>query len=68
LIAFYLGVFRYNGTSFTNISSAINSLRFSRFWDVLEDRKENLWFGSINGAYRYDGKTITDFKSAADQQ
>jgi len=46
LIASYLGVFRYDGTSFTNISSKISSPRFSSFWDVLEDRKGNLWFAT----------------------
>ena len=45
LIASYLGVFRYDGTSFTNLTSTISSPRFSSFWDVLEDRKGNLWFG-----------------------
>src|SRR5215204_5995989 len=44
LIASYLGVFRYDGTSFTNLTSKISSPRFSSFWDVLEDRKGNLWF------------------------
>jgi ligand-binding sensor domain-containing protein len=29
---------------------------------ILEDDKGNIWFGSMNGVYRYDGKTITDFK------
>lgn len=46
LIASFLGVFRYDGTSFTNISSEISSARFSSFWDVLEDRKGNLWFAT----------------------
>jgi Two component regulator propeller len=55
LIASYLGVFRYDarlndsvgqGTSFTNISSEISSPYFSSFWDVLEDRKGNLWFAT----------------------
>jgi ligand-binding sensor domain-containing protein len=53
LIASYLGVFRYDarlpdgqGTSFTNLTSKIVSPRFSSFWDVLEDRKGNLWFAS----------------------
>ena len=46
LIASYLGVFRYDGTSFTNLTSKISSPRFSSFWDVLEDRKGNLWFAS----------------------
>jgi ligand-binding sensor domain-containing protein len=29
---------------------------------ILEDDKGNIWFGAFDGAYRYDGKTITDFK------
>ncbi|MES1225213.1 MAG: two-component regulator propeller domain-containing protein [Bacteroidota bacterium] len=43
LIASYLGVFRYDGKLFTNITSAISS---PSFWDVLEDRKGNLWFAT----------------------
>ena len=35
---------------------------------ILEDAKGNIWFGSGVGVYRYDGKTITDFKSAVGQQ
>jgi ligand-binding sensor domain-containing protein len=30
--------------------------------DILEDAKGNIWFGSGSGVYRYDGKSITDFK------
>jgi ligand-binding sensor domain-containing protein len=29
---------------------------------ILEDYDGNIWFGSGHGVYRYDGKTITDFK------
>lgn len=71
LIASYLGVFRYHarlhdsvgqGTAFTNISSEISSARFSSFWDVLEDRKGNLWLGSKDsGVYYYDGKSFQHF-------
>jgi ligand-binding sensor domain-containing protein len=43
LIASYTGVWRYDGKLFTNITSTIKS---PSFWDVLEDRKGNLWFGS----------------------
>jgi hypothetical protein len=71
LIASYLGVFRYDGKSFTNLTSKIISPRYSSFWDVLEDRKGNLCFGSGrlgSGVYRYDGKTITDFKSKKGQK
>ncbi len=46
LIASYLSVFRYDGTSFTNLTSKIISPRFASFWDVLEDRTGNLWFAS----------------------
>jgi Two component regulator propeller len=46
LIASYLGVFRYDGKSFNNLTSKIISPRFASFWDVLEDRKGNLWFAS----------------------
>lgn len=34
------------GTAFTNLTSKIISPRFSSFWDVLEDRKGNLWFAT----------------------
>jgi hypothetical protein len=45
------GVLRYDGKSFTNITSAISS---PSFWDVLEDRKGNLWFGTRDsGVYCY---------------
>jgi ligand-binding sensor domain-containing protein len=59
LIASYLGVFRYDGTSFTNLTSKISSPRFSSFWDVLEGRKGNLWFASKDsGVYYYNGKSL----------
>ena len=62
LIASYLGVFRYNGTSFTNLTSKIISARFASFWDVLEDRKGNLWFASQDsGVYCYNGKSFQHF-------
>jgi ligand-binding sensor domain-containing protein len=59
LIASYKGVYRYDGKSFTNITSAISS---PSFWDVLEDRKGDLWFGSRDsGVYRYNGKFFQHF-------
>ena len=53
LIASYLGVFRYDGTSFTNLTSKISSPSVSSFWDVLEDRKGNLWFGTRDSGVYY---------------
>jgi ligand-binding sensor domain-containing protein len=59
LIAAYNGVFRYDGKSFTNITGRIPS---PSFWDVLEDRKGNLWFGTRDsGVYRFNGKSFQHF-------
>ena len=45
------GVFQYDGKSFTNLTSKMGS---HKFWDVLEDRKGNLWFGTKDsGVYCY---------------
>ena len=58
-LATFQGVFRYDGKDFTNIISEVSS---ARFFSVLEDRKGNLWFGSIgSGVYRYDGKSFQNF-------
>jgi ligand-binding sensor domain-containing protein len=62
LVASYLGVYRYNGTAFANLTREIITPRFSSFWDVLEDQKGNLWFGSKDsGVYLYDGKSYQHF-------
>lgn len=54
-MAAFDGVFKYDGKSFTNVTSNVSS---ARFFSVLEDRKGNLWFGTIgSGVYRYDGKS-----------
>jgi ligand-binding sensor domain-containing protein len=59
LIASFLGVFRYDGKSFTNLTSKINS---PSFWDVLEDRKGNLWLATRDsGVYYYNGKSFQHF-------
>jgi ligand-binding sensor domain-containing protein len=59
LIASYIGVYRYDGKSFTNITSKI---QWPTFWDVLEDRKGNLWFASQDsGVYFYNGKSFKHF-------
>src|SRR5688500_6176194 len=51
------GVFRYDGKSFTNLTSS--KIGICNFWDVLEDRKGNLWFASIDaGVYYYNGKSF----------
>ena len=58
-MATWEGVFRYDGKSFTNVTSSVSS---ARFFSVLEDRKGNLWFGSIgSGVYYFDGKSFQNF-------
>ncbi|EPR71087.1 ligand-binding sensor domain-containing protein [Cyclobacterium qasimii] len=58
-IAAFDGVFRFDGKSFTNITSEVSS---ARFFSALEDSKGNLWFGTIgSGVYFYDGKTFQNF-------
>jgi len=54
------GVSRYDGKSFTNITSS--KIGWRRFWDVLEDRRGNIWFASLDsGVYYYNGKTFRHF-------
>lgn len=53
------GVFKYDGKSFTNITSKVSS---ARFFSVLEDRKGNMWFASVgSGVYYYDGISFRNF-------
>jgi ligand-binding sensor domain-containing protein len=62
LVASYLGVFRYNGTSFTNLTKGIVPTPVASFWDVLEDRNGNLWFGSKDsGVYMYNGQSVQHY-------
>jgi ligand-binding sensor domain-containing protein len=38
------------------------------FLGILEANDGSIWFGSESGVHRYDGKSTTDFKSAAGQR
>jgi ligand-binding sensor domain-containing protein len=38
------------------------------FLGLLEANDGSIWFGAFDGVYRYDGNTITDFKSKEGQQ
>lgn len=38
------------------------------FLGILEADDGSIWFGSGGGVYRYDGKTLTDFRTKEDQQ
>jgi ligand-binding sensor domain-containing protein len=53
------GVFRYDGKSFTKLTSKLGS---HRYWDILEDRRGNIWFATLDsGVYYYNGKTFQHF-------
>jgi hypothetical protein len=67
LIVANRGVFRYDarvpdgqGKSFTNLTIKISSPGFL-FWDVLEDRKGNLWLATRDsGVYYYDARLANE--------
>jgi ligand-binding sensor domain-containing protein len=56
------GIIRYDGKSFTNLTSKIGS---HKFWDVLEDRRGNIWLATIDsGVYYYNGKSLQNFTTS----
>lgn len=58
-IAAFDGVFRYDGSCFTNMTRDVSS---ARFFSVLDDSKGNYWFGSIgSGLYHYDGDSFQNY-------
>jgi streptogramin lyase len=58
---------RYDAKSLYNKNPTVTEImsQSGMLLGILEDAKGNIWFGSGSGVYRYDGKTITDFKGAA---
>lgn len=59
LIASYVGVYLYDGISFTNMTRTIE---WPTFWDVLEDRKGNLWLASQDSGVYFQPAGQTGFK------
>lgn len=69
------GAYRYDGKSLVNFTNEnglsnpdfLKTLEgkagtLARVWTIAEDKAGNLWFGTIDaGAWRYDGKTLTNF-------
>jgi ligand-binding sensor domain-containing protein len=54
---------RYDGNSLNNENPTVTEITNKQMiFGILEDYDRNIWFGSGHGVYRYDGKTITDFK------
>lgn len=65
------GLCRFDGTKFisvplpaTQVEHPAPDLSLSRVGAITEDKAGNLWFGTDGGgAYRYDGKSFTNFTS-----
>jgi ligand-binding sensor domain-containing protein len=61
---------RYDQKSLYNKNPAVTEIMSTEkfFCGMLEANDGSIWFGSFVGVYRYDGKTITDFKSKEGQK
>ncbi|SKA06478.1 Two component regulator propeller [Chitinophaga eiseniae] len=53
---------RYDEKSLSDKKPAATELTYQpMFFGILEDDNGNIWFGAVDGVYRYDGNTITRF-------
>lgn len=57
------GLCSYDGKSITWFS-AKEGLPAGKVLSILQDSEGNIWLGTVNGVYRYDGKTFTNFGMA----
>lgn len=55
------GVYYYNGVSFSNFTTR-QGLANDRVTSIYEDKNDNVWFGTQNGASRYDGRSFTNLR------
>jgi ligand-binding sensor domain-containing protein len=55
---------RYDQKSLFNKSPTVTEInpKHGMICGILEANDGSIWFGASDGVYRYDGKTITDFK------
>lgn len=55
---------RYDGKTLSHKKPKVTEITNKpMIFGILEDHKGNIWFGDLDGVHRYDGKTITSFKS-----
>jgi len=61
------GICRFDGKSLARLTPNVTLKEFGyvRVMSILEDKNGNLLFGTGVGAYRYDGKTLTNFAKQA---
>lgn len=59
---------KYDKYALNNIETVPNEIKVidGMIFGITEDREGNIWFGTLNGVYRYDGKTFNDFKELPD--
>ena len=55
-----MALYRYDGNSFTKIIGKYSS-GDNQIFGATEDKNGNIWFGTMNGVYSYDGKSLTNF-------
>ncbi|MBS7253878.1 ligand-binding sensor domain-containing protein [Flavobacterium branchiicola] len=58
-------LFRYDEKSLSDKKPAVTEIKSggNGLFGILETHDGNIWFGSMNGVYRYDGKSIFDFRN-----
>ncbi len=56
---------RYDNTAFKNEKKTPTEIKTGEgmFFGILEDSDGNIWSGTLNGVYRYDGISFDDFKN-----
>lgn len=57
------GLSRYDHKSLFNKKPSVTEIAQSpHFFRILEAKDGSIWYGAVDGVYRYDGNTIIDFK------
>ena len=60
---------RYDEKSLSDKKPTVTEITQSlNLFGILEANDGSIWFGAFDGVYRYNGNTITDFKSKEGQQ
>lgn len=55
---------RYDPNSLSNVIGAVEIIKTGEkmLFGILEDNEKNIWVGSLNGVFRYNGESFEDFK------
>jgi ligand-binding sensor domain-containing protein len=52
------GVYKYDGKLFTQYTTK-DGLNSNHVWSILQDKDDDIWFGTTDGICRFDGISIT---------